>query len=114
MKNSPGKSEELFWQLAHDLLSEPGVTRGTMMGYPCLRSDGAFFACVERRTGNLVAKLPGPRVRGLVVAGRAVPFAPNGRIFKEWAAFPDRDRKRWATVLDEARRFVSGEAHEQL
>ena len=114
MKDSAGKGEELFWQLARDLLSEPGVARGTMMGYPCLRSDGAFFACVERRTGNLIAKLPGPRVRGLVAAGHAVPFAPNGRIFKEWAAFPDRNRKKWAAVLEEARQFVSGEDCEQL
>jgi hypothetical protein len=79
-----------------------------------LRSDGAFFACVERSTGNLVVKLPGPRVRDLVAAGQAVPFAPNGRTFKEWAAFPDPDRKQWAAVLDEARRFVSGEAAQQL
>ena len=113
MKNSPGKRDELFWQLAHDLLNESGVTRGTMMGYPCLRSDGAFFACVERGTGHLVAKLPSPRVRKLVASGRAISFAPNGRIFKEWAAFPDLDRKEWAAVLDEARRFVSGEALEQ-
>ena len=102
MRDSQAKGEELFWQLAHDLLSETGVTRGTMMGYPCLRSDGAFFACVERGTGHLVAKLPSPRVRKLVASGRAISYAPNGRIFKEWAA-----------VLDEARRFVSGEALEQ-
>jgi hypothetical protein len=114
MKDSPGKGEELFWQLADGLLREPGVTRGAMMGYPCLRSDGAFFACVERRTGNLVAKLPGPRVRDLVAAGRAMPFAPNGRIFKEWAAFPVPDRKEWGAVLDEARQFVSGEDFERL
>ena len=123
MKDSPGKGEEHFWpgkgeelfeQLADDLLSEPGVTRGTMMGYPCLRSGGAFFACVERRSGSLVAKLPGPRVRALVAAGRAIPFAPNGRIFREWAAFPEPDRRQWAAVLDEARQFVGGKAFEQL
>ena len=113
MKNSPGKRDELFWQLAHDLLNESGVTRGTMMGYPCLRSDGAFIACVDRKTGNLVAKLPGPRVQELIAAGQALPFAPNGRIFKEWAAFPEPDREEWAAVLEEARQFVSGEAFEQ-
>jgi hypothetical protein len=50
--------EALFWELAQPLLAEPGVTRSTMMGYPCLRANGAFFACVERATGNLIVKLP--------------------------------------------------------
>jgi hypothetical protein len=113
MNKSSGKCDELFWQLAHDLLRQPDVTRGTMMGYPCLRSEGAFFACVDRKTGNLVAKLPGPQVRELIAAGRALPFAPNGRTFKEWAAFPEPDRKEWAAVLEQARQFVSGEAFEQ-
>jgi hypothetical protein len=114
MTGSPEHGEELFRRLADDLLSEPGVTRGTMMGYPCLRCDGAFFACVERGTGNLIVKLPGPRVQDLVAAGRAIPFAPSGRMFKEWAAFPDRDRKEWGAALAEARLFVSGEASGQL
>jgi hypothetical protein len=113
MKNSPGKCDELFSQLAHDLMNESDVTRGTMMGYPCLRSQGAFFACVDRKTGNLVAKLSGPRVRELIAGGKALPFAPNGRTFREWAAFPEPDRKKWAAVLEEARQFVSGEAFEQ-
>jgi hypothetical protein len=103
----PRKREELFWQLAEDLLREPGVTRGTMMGYPCLRSYGAFFACVERSTGYLVAKLPATRVGELVAAGQAISFAPNGRTFKEWAAFFITDRREWKAVLDESRRFVS-------
>jgi hypothetical protein len=50
MTNSAGKGQELFWQLAEDLLREAGVTRGTMMGYPCLRSYRAFFACFQRTT----------------------------------------------------------------
>jgi hypothetical protein len=92
--------------LAGKLLDEPEVTRSTMMGYPCLRSDGAFFACVERTTGHLIAKLPADRVRELIGLGRALPFAPNGRVFREWAAFPVPDRREWRAVLDEARMFV--------
>ena len=85
--------EQLFWALADDLLNRPGITRSTMMGNPCLRCDGAFFACVESKTGRLIVKLPGARVLVLVSSGRAVPFVPNGRAFREWAAFPGQDER---------------------
>jgi hypothetical protein len=79
-----------------------------MMGYPCLRHHGAFFACVERTTGDLIVKLPADRVQQLIRSGRAASFAPNGRTFKEWAAFAQPNRREWTAILDEARRFVSG------
>jgi hypothetical protein len=100
--------ETLFWELAQQQLAEPGVTQSTMMGYPCLRANGAFFACVERSTGHLIVKLPARRVSELVAAGQALPFTPNGRTFREWAAFPAADPAEWRALLDEARNFVSG------
>jgi hypothetical protein len=100
--------EALFWELAQQLLAEPGVTRGTMMGYPCLRANGAFFACAERATGHLIVKLPVQRVSELVAAGQALPFAPNGRTFREWAAFPVADPAEWRALLAEARQFTGG------
>ena len=90
------------------LLAEPGVTQGTMMGYPCLRANGAFFACTERSTGHLIVKLPVQRVSELVAAGQALPFAPAGRTFREWAAFPVADPAEWRALLTEARGFVGG------
>ena len=109
MTTSGGQArEELFWELAEDLLTEPSVARSTMMGYPCLRANGSFFACVERSTGHLIAKLPAARVAELVACGQALPFAPNGRVFREWAAFPVPDRDEWVALLDEARTFVDG------
>ena len=108
--NSTGTSarEELFWDLAQQLLVEPGVTRSTMMGYPCLRANGAFFACVERTTGHLIVKLPAHRVSTLVATGQALPFAPSGRTFREWAAFPVADPGEWRALLAEAREFTDG------
>ena len=100
--------ETLLWELAQQLLAEPDVTQGTMMGYPCLRSNGAFFACVERATGHLIVKLPGQRVKELVTTGQALPFAPNGRTFREWAAFPVADPVEWRALLAEARGFAGG------
>ena len=98
--------ETLFWELAQQLLTAPGVTQGTMMGYPCLRANGAFFACVERTTGHLIVKLPTHRVRKLTATGQALPFAPNGRTFREWAAFPVADPAEWRALLAEARDFA--------
>jgi hypothetical protein len=100
--------ETLFWELAQQLLADPGVTRSTMMGYPCLRANGAFFACVERATGHLIVKLPAQRVSALIAAGQALPFAPSGRTFREWAAFPVADPAEWRALLAEARDFTSG------
>jgi hypothetical protein len=96
----------LFWELAEVLLERPEVRRGTMMGYPCLRNDGAFFACVERRTGHHLVKLPASRVSELVASSQALSFSPNGRTFREWAAFPVPDRTKWISLLDEARSFT--------
>jgi hypothetical protein len=98
--------EALFWRLADGLLADSGVTRSTMMGYPCLRNNGAFFACVERGTGHLVVKLLAERVGELVASGQALPFAPNGRTFREWAALPVPDEDEWLALLEEARAFA--------
>jgi hypothetical protein len=94
--------EDRFWELAAPLLEQAGVTRSTMMGYPCLRLQGQFFASVDRRTGDLVVKLDEERVRRLLDEGRAEPFAPNGHSFREWAAIPYAQRRTWADHLDAA------------
>ena len=49
--------EARFWELAQPLLDQAGVTRSTMMGFPCLRLHGDFFATCDRRNGDLVVKL---------------------------------------------------------
>ena len=54
-ERTPG--EQRFWALADPLLRQAGVTRSTMMGFPCLRLDGDFFASCDRRNGHLVVKL---------------------------------------------------------
>lgn len=100
----------LFWQLAERLLVEGRAERGTMMGFPCLRAGGAFFASLERGTGDLVVKLPAGRVAELVAAGEGIPFAPAGRVFREWVASPLADAQAWAALLEEAHRFVDVDA----
>ena len=96
--------EERFWKLASPLLTQAGVTRSTMMGFPCLRLAGDFFASCDRRTGHLVIKLNEARATALIDAGRAEPFAPNGRPFHEWVSVPERFARSWPGLLDEALR----------
>jgi hypothetical protein len=102
--------ESRFWALAQPLLERPGVEPSTMMGLPCLRIDGAFFASCDRRTGDLLVKLPEPRVDELVASGRARAFAPAGRRFREWAAVPEDRSRSWRRLLDDALRFVQSSA----
>jgi len=75
-----------------------------MMGFPCLRLHGDVFATCDRRTGDLVVKLGDETVTALLDKGRAEPFAPNGRRFREWATIPSTRRRSWARHLDAALR----------
>lgn len=102
---TPG--EEKFWDLAEPLLGQPDVTRSTMMGFPCMRVRGQFFASTDCANGNLLVKLPEARVDKLIDAGRAEPFAPAGRRFREWAAIPYAQSRSWKRLLDEAHQFVA-------
>jgi len=102
----PTPGEERFWELAEPFLLDPNVTRSTMMGFPCLRVHGQFFASTDRANGNLLVKLPEGRVDALVAAGKAAAFAPAGRRFREWAAIPYARARTWKQLLDEAHAFV--------
>lgn len=100
--------EELFWDLAEPMYADPAVQRSTMMGLPCLRLDGQFFASLDRRTSALLVKLPQQRVAQLIADGIGEPFAPAGRVFREWVAIPKPDRRRWQHLLIEARDHATG------
>jgi hypothetical protein len=99
--------EALFWELADPLYEDPAVSRSTMMGFPCLRVDGKFFASLDHRNANLVIKLPSERVGELIDQGTGVAFAPAGKVFREWVAVPEPDAAGWASLLDEAKAFVA-------
>jgi uncharacterized protein (TIGR02453 family) len=99
----PVSGTELFWELVEPLYADPAVRRSTMMGLPCVRLDGRFFASLDRRSGAMLVKLPAERVGQLIAAGHGEPFAPAGREFREWVALPRPDRRRWRGLLAEAR-----------
>jgi hypothetical protein len=101
-------AEDLFWDLIEPMYADPAVRRSTMMGLPCVRLDGRFFAALDRRAGALLVKLPAVRVQQLIDAGQGQPFAPAGRAFREWVALPVFDRRRWQQLLTEARDHARG------
>lgn len=98
-----------FWALADDLIAEGSVEEGTMMGHHCLRSTrgGGFVATVERSSGDLVAKLSRTRVEELIDAGIGAPFAPAGKVFREWVAVSIDRQDQWESLINESIAFVS-------
>lgn len=100
---------EFFWLLADPLLQLEDVTRSTMMGFPCLRTDGEFFASVHPESGHLIVKLDAARVAAMIEDGAGEPFAPSGRRFREWVQITDRNPERWALLLEASRSFVRGQ-----
>jgi hypothetical protein len=106
---TPTPHTEFFWDLAEPFLTDPSVSVGTLMRFPCLRAEGNFFATCDHRTGDLIVKLPRQRVDELIDGGQAQPFAPAGRTFKQWAAIPHRDEDTWRALLAEAQAYAHGE-----
>ena len=100
------EARDLYDELTDDLLHDPAIGRATMMGYPCVRLAGRFLASYDDKAGCLVVKLPRDRVTELVENGHGDPFAPAGKIFREWVSIPTVDRSLWQAVLAEAVRFA--------
>ncbi len=101
---------DVFWELIDELqVEDPRVEEGTIMGGRCARVAGEFLALVDFKGSGLVVKLPRERVRELIDRGVGVPFAPAGKLFKEWVAVPERDRRRWRSLLREGVAFVAPE-----
>ena len=96
----------LYDELTDDLLYDPALGRATMMGHPCVRLAGRFLAAYDPTVDCLVVKLPRDRVTELVDQGRGDPFAPAGKVFREWVAIPTVDRALWQQVLAEAVEFA--------
>ena len=99
-------ARSLYDELTDDLLYDPAVGRATMMGHPCVRLAGRFLASYDIKARSLVVKLSRERVAELVEQGVGEPFAPAGKVFREWVAIPAVDRDLWQQVLAEAVDFA--------
>jgi len=106
MRDDP--AAERFWSVVDEFLLDGRLHEGTIMGRRCVRTvDGdEFVAMGEPKTGNLIVKLPRDRVTALIEDGKGTPFAPAGRVFREWVSIGDLDRRVWADLIEESIAFV--------
>ena len=101
-------AEKLFWSLAAELrATDSRLVESTIMNGRCLRVGSEFLALVDYKGSGLVVKLPQARVAELIQAGIGEPFAPAGRVFKEWLSVPTPERRRWRALLKEGIAFVA-------
>jgi hypothetical protein len=77
-----------------------------MMGLPCLRLDGDFFAALDKRSGALLVKLPANEVEARIGNGDGHAFAPAGRAFREWLAISPGSADAWRAAMAEALEFA--------
>jgi hypothetical protein len=99
---------DVFWELIEELqLADPRVEEGTIMGGRCARVSGEFLGLVDFKGSGMVVKLPRARVDELIAQGVGQPFAPGGKVFREWLSVPRRDRRRWRALLREGVAFVA-------
>jgi len=102
-------AEDLFWELVAELQGEdPRIVEGTIMNGRCVRVGKEFLALADFKGSGLVVKLPRTRVAELIDEGVGRPFAPAGKVFKEWLSVPEPDRRRWRALLREGVDFVGG------
>ena len=111
-------AEDIFASLAEQMVAadsrvaSPATERraGNRFGASGLKVDGRIFAMVSR--GQLVFKLPTPRVAELAAAGLGTPFDPgHGRLMKEWIALDPGAPADWRGLAGEALAFVGRAAH---
>jgi hypothetical protein len=108
MPPSPTAHETLFWELIDELREhDDRIEEGTIMGGRCARVAGEFLGLVNFKGSGMVVKLPRDRVTELIDEGVGQPFAPAGKVFREWVAIPNANRRRWTQLLLEAVAFVA-------
>jgi hypothetical protein len=91
--------------VVHELLSDPTVSEGQMMGMPALKVGSKIFG--GEFDGDLVLKLGRDRVAELVEAERATEFDPSGqgRAMRDWARLP-APYEDWLELAEDAKAFA--------
>ena len=99
-------SEE-FWDAAAPLLAAGIIDEGTIMGGPCVRAKGEFVGMPNHNGSGIVVKLARETVDDMIDAGEGAPFAPAGKVFREWVLVEDFDEDRWRELIRASVTFVS-------
>jgi hypothetical protein len=100
--------EQRYADLVAEFAGQEGVLAppgGSGFGRSALRYRRKIFAMLVR--GQLVVKLPGPRVDELVAAGHGARFDANkGTPMKEWFSLDARAGLSWLPLAREALAFA--------
>ncbi len=83
-----------------------GVEQSTMMGTPCLRYEGQFFAMMFEREDALIIKVSEARVLELIEDGTGKEFNFTKKRFKEWVLIPKSNQGQYENLMLEALNFV--------
>jgi hypothetical protein len=91
--------------VVHELLADPTVSEGQMMGMPALKVGSEIFG--GEFDGDLVLKLGRDRVAELVEAERASEFDPSGQgqAMTDWARLP-APYEDWLELAEDAKAFA--------
>jgi hypothetical protein len=102
MKRTADVAVPEYEAVAEELIASGQAEAGTMMGHPCLRRNGAFFATVGHDADELIVKLSAERVQELIAEGVGEAFAPAGKTFRAWVAIPRSKAEAWPALIREA------------
>ena len=98
-------AQQLFDELAHDYLNQPGVNRARMFGSEGLRLDTKFFAFIGRE-GQLIIKLPAAQANALVSAGEGSAVRAGRNTTREWVGVPAAPHRHgaepWRNLIADA------------
>jgi hypothetical protein len=101
-----GDAADLYEAVAQAVEHDPPSDRARGFGSDALKVNRKIFAMLV--DGNLVLKLPRPRVEELVEAGDGAPFDPgHGRAMREWVTVTPAAAAQWILLAEEARAFVT-------
>jgi hypothetical protein len=105
-------TDERYAAIVAALTEAPGVEHWTKKGFGQggLKVGGKMFAA-QLRSGDLLLKLPKPRVDWLTDAGDGERFDPgHGKAMKEWIVIRPESAVDWLDLAREALAFVGGDA----
>jgi TfoX/Sxy family transcriptional regulator of competence genes len=98
--------QELFDNIASDMLAKGDTKRAKMFGSPCLSVNGKVFASFHK--DDMTFKLgQAAREQALQLAG-ARHFDPGmGRPMKEWVSVPTEQSDHWRELADQAYSYIA-------
>jgi len=91
-----------YEDLSFKFVDTYGAEQSTMMGTPCLRYKGQFFAMMFEKEDALIIKVSKARVLELIENGLGREFNFTKKKFKEWVLIPETYENQYETLMLEA------------